>query len=69
MKIIGYVGTEGDCIVIQRKQDLYPLLDWFQTQLMDLGAEEEAVNYISELMELAESKGLGSYDDIDKIEW
>ena len=69
MKIISYVGEEGVNIVIERPQDLYPLLDWFQTQLMDLGAANEQVNEISKFMELAEEKGLGSFDDVDAIEY
>ena len=68
MKIIGYVGTEGDCIVIQRPQDLYPLLDWFQTQIIDLGANQEDVTAINDFMRMAEEKGLGSYDDVENIE-
>jgi hypothetical protein len=69
MKIIGYAGIDEAAIVIQRKQDLYPLLDWFQTQLMDLGAEDSAIQYLSSLMEKVEADGYGSYDDIDAIEW
>ena len=69
MQIISYVGAEGVNIVIERPQDLYPLLDWFQTQIMDLGATNEQVNEISKFMELAEEKGLGSFDDVDNIEY
>lgn len=69
MQIISYVGAEGVNIVIEKPQDLYPLLDWFQTQIMDLGATNEQVNEISRFMELAEEKGFGSFDDVDAIEY
>ena len=69
MKIISYVGAEGLNIVIERPQDLYPLLDLFQAQIMGLGANNEQVNEISKFMELAEQKGLGSFDDVDSIEY
>ena len=68
MKIISYYGSEGETIVIERPQDLYPLLDWFQTRIMDLGATKEQLDIISKLMDLAEEKNLGSFDDIDAIE-
>lgn len=67
MKIISYVGAEGECIVIERPQDIFPLLDWAQTQLMDIGAKEDHLNAISRLMDIAEQCGLGSSDDIDNV--
>jgi hypothetical protein len=69
MKIISYVGSEGDTIVIQRPQDLIPLLDWFHSQLMDRGARDEDVNYVNKLMDKVEADGYSSYEDIDNIEY
>lgn len=69
MKIISYAGAEGENIVIQRPQDLYPLLDWFQTQIMDLGANDIDVQRVSELMKVAEDYGLGNYDDVEGVEF
>lgn len=69
MKIISYVGAEGQTIVIERPQDLYPLLDWFQTELMDLDADDNVIKEISNFMDMAEKKGLGSFEDIiDNVE-
>ena len=67
MKIISYVGVEGECIVIERPQDIFPLLDWAHTQLMGIGASEEYLNAVSRLMDIAEQSGLGSGDDIDRV--
>lgn len=69
MKIISYVGIEGEAIVIERAQDLYPLLDWFQTQLIDRGAEQRYIEIVSRLMDQAEKHGMGNYDDIENIEY
>lgn len=69
MKIISYAGIDDEVIVIQRSQDLYPLLDWFQTKLMDLGCAEIDHQKLSEIMKQAEDCGLGSYTDVENIEY
>ena len=69
MKIISYFGAEGESIVIEKPQDLYPLLDWFHTQIMDLGASDDDLQKVSNLMDDAEKLGLGNFDDIDLVEY
>jgi len=63
-----YLGTEAPTIVIEKKEDLYPLLDHFHTELMELGYDEETTKYISELMDKVEKDGFGSYDDVENVE-
>lgn len=43
MKNISYVGAEGQTIIIQSPKDLYPLLDWCQTKMIELQEEKEAM--------------------------
>lgn len=69
MKIENYSGIDSDSIEIQRPQDLFPLLDWFHTKIMDLGASEEQLMAVSKMMDMAEQNGLGTWDDIDSIEY
>ncbi len=79
MKITSYVGSEGECIVIQQPTDIYPLLDWCQTKMMDnqenakgsvnVKKWENAIMYLSKLMVQVEKDGFGSQDDIDNIEY
>ena len=77
MKLIGYSGIEGVAIVIQRPSDLYPLLDWFQSEMMDIvnseapnsGEAEVCANFCTELMERAEEAGFGTFDEIEKVEY
>ena len=79
MKIIGYVGAEADCIIIQQPTDIYPLLDWCQSRMMEnqentkgsvnIEKWQKAINYISKLMELVEKDGFGNQDDIDNIKY
>lgn len=80
MKVKHYVGAEGDCIVINSPRDLYPLLDWLQSEMLEL-AENEYVNtdeqkvyegvadYISDLMDKVEGDNYGNFADIEKIEY
>jgi len=78
MKAISYVGTEGECIVIQQPTDIYPLLDWCQSRMIDnkentkgsvnIEKWEKAIHYLSKLMEQVEKDGFGSYEDVDNIE-
>ena len=79
MKCIGYVGVEGDCVVIQQPTDIYPLLDWCQSRMMDNQEEcngtknkekwQKAIDYLSELMEQVERDGFGSIDYVDVIQY
>jgi hypothetical protein len=76
MKIISYSGTEGDSIVIQRPSDLYVLIDWFHSEMMDRvnksedpnGDFEKCAIYCSRMMDQIERDGFGSLDDVDQIE-
>ena len=77
MKLISFIGTDGDCIIIQQPTDIYPALDWCQSQMMEkqeidpINAVkwEKAVFYLSRLMELVEKDGFGSQEDVDEIEY
>lgn len=79
MKQIRYVGAEGECIVIQQPTDIYALLDWCQSRMIDKQEEargsrnvekwEKAIVYLSKLMEQVEEDGFGGQDDIDNIEY
>jgi hypothetical protein len=76
MKQLNYVGAEGECIVITQPTDIYPLLDWCQSRMLEKQLEEddfekweEAINYLSELMSQAEEDGFGSHEDVENIEY
>jgi hypothetical protein len=69
MIITSYVGIDEQVITIQRKEDLYPLLDWFQTKIMDLGATDAELKSVQEIIDIAEKKGFGNYDDVDNVEY
>jgi hypothetical protein len=79
MKILNYLGAEGDCIIIQQPTDIYPLLDWCQSQMMDeqekakssinIDKWEKGIKYLSKLMEQVEKEGMGGQEDIDNIEY
>lgn len=79
MKSISYIGIEGETIVINQPTDIYPLLDWCQSRMIEnqekakgianLDKWQKAINYLSELMDDAESKGFGNFNDIDSIEY
>lgn len=79
MKQISYVGAESDCIVITQPTDIYALLDWCQSRMMDNQKDakgsvnvqkwEKAIRFLSKLMEQTEEAGFGSYEDIDNIEY
>ena len=78
MKQISYVGAESDCIVITQPTDIYPLLDWAQSRMIDNQEKEKgsvnvkkwekAIRFLSKLMEQAEENGFGNYESIDNIE-
>jgi hypothetical protein len=77
MKIISYIGAESETIVIEQPTDIYPLLDWCQSKMIELQENakgsvnvekwEKASNYLSKLMEQVEKDGFGNQDDIDNI--
>ena len=79
MKCIGYVGAESDCIVIEQPTDIYPLLDWCQSRMMDnqentkgsanVEKWQKAIDYLSKLMEQVETDGFGSFDDVDAVSY
>ena len=73
MKLVGFLGIEDHVIVMEKETDLYPVLDYIQSKMVDL---DEAGNkkagkcaqFISELMRLTEEAGFGSDEDIENIE-
>jgi len=79
MKQLNYVGAEGECIVITQPTDIYPLLDWCQSRMLENQEKskgeinfekwEKAINYLSELMSQAEEDGFGSHEDVENIEY
>ena len=79
MKCIRYVGAESDCIVIEQPADIYPLLDWCQSRMIDnqentkgsVNVEkwQKAIDYLSKLMEQVEADGFGSFDDVDNVSY
>lgn len=77
MKLESFTGISGDVITIQRPTDLYPALDWIQSQMMefvnqehpDAAKFEACSNLISVFMQTAENNGFGSMDDVDSIEY
>lgn len=79
MKNILYSGIEGDVLVIDKPTDIYPLLDWRHSRMIEnqekaIGTKniekwEKAINYLSELMKDAECKGFGNMEDVDNISW
>ncbi len=79
MKLINYVGSESECIVIQQPTDIYPLLDWCHSKMMDKQDEcigsinidkwQKAIDYLAELMDKVSLDGFGNPDDIDNIQY
>lgn len=79
MRIILYVGAEGECIIIERPTDIFALLDWCQTKMIDLNENavdeaekkefDDAANYLSKLMDKVEQDGFGSIDDVDNTKY
>lgn len=79
MKLIIYAGTESDSIVIQQPTDIYPLLDWCQSRMIEIQENtkasvnvekwQKAIDYLSKLMEQVEKDGFGNQDNVDNIEW
>lgn len=73
------MGAEGDCIIIKQPTDIYVLLDWCQSRMIENQESEKgsvnvekwdkAINYLSKLMEKVEEDGFGSQEDIDNIDW
>lgn len=79
MKIINYLGAESDTIVIEQSTDIYPLLDWCQSRMIENAEKakgsvnvekwDNAANFIEKLMKLTEEAGFGSQKDVDKIKY
>lgn len=79
MKQIDYIGAEGTCIEIEQPTDIYPLLDWCQSRMMDnqeavkgtVNKEkwQNAIDYLDKLMQQVEKDGFGNASDIDKINY
>lgn len=79
MKVIGYSGAEGDCIVIQQPTDIYPLLDWCQSRMIEnqekakgsinIEKWQKAIDYLADLMDEVEEAGFGSIEDVENIEY
>ena len=79
MIIKNYVGAEGECIVIQKPTDLYPILHWTQSRMIDLTEDENNVSSIEELescilfigslLAKTEIAGFGNYGDVENIEY
>ena len=77
MKQINYLGAEGECIVITQPTDIYPLLDWCQSRMIEnqekakgsinVDKWQKAIDYLSKLMEQVEQDGFGDMDDVDNI--
>jgi len=79
MKAISYFGIEGEAIVIEQPTDIFPLLDWCQSRMIEKQEEakgsknvekwEKAIDYLSELMDKVEAKGFGNMDDVEKVKY
>ena len=79
MKIISYVGAESECIVITQPTDIYVLLDWCQSRMIDnqesakgevnIQKWQKAIDYLDSLMNKVEEDGFGSHEDLDKVEY
>jgi hypothetical protein len=79
MKCINYLGAEGDCIVIQQPTDIYPLLDWCHSRMIEnqqeekgsvnVGKWQKAIDYLSTIMVKCEADGFGNFDDVENIEY
>lgn len=75
MKLISYVGMDKPEITIERPTDLYPALDWIQTEMIELAESghrdsakfEACANFISKLLQQVEDAGFGSIEDVDAI--
>lgn len=68
---------DGPEITIERPTDLYALLDWAQSQMLELSETKEAdsekcnacAEFITLLMGQTENAGFGNMDDVDSIEY
>lgn len=79
MKCIGYSGIEGYAIVIEQPTDIYPLLDWCQSRMIEnqenargsinIEKWQKAIDYLSKIMEQVEEDGFGNYEDVEKIKY
>lgn len=79
MKCIGYLGVEGDAIVIEQPTDIYPLLDWCQSQMIEkqetqkgsvnIEKWQKGIDYLSKMMEQVEKDGFGNYEDVENVSY
>jgi hypothetical protein len=79
MKIEHFYGIDGDTITITQPTDIYVLLDWCQSRMIEEGQEAtgsvnkakwaKASDFLDGLMTQAEEAGFGSHEDIDNIEY
>ena len=76
MKETYYSGIEGAEIIIQQPTDIYILLDWCQSQMIELEENtsshhqkerfSKAASFLSKLMELAEKEGFGNHETLEE---
>jgi hypothetical protein len=69
MRVLTYSGTDGDCIQVDRPQDLYPLIDWFFMQMQRLKVNKNTLQDIQSVMDFAEGKNLGNEDEVEKVSY
>ena len=79
MKQIDYIGSEGDCIVIEQPTDIYPLLDWCHSRMMEKQEDsrgsinnekwQKAIDYLGVAMDHAEEHGFGNMESVDNIKF
>ena len=79
MKIENFIGVDGEVITITQPTDIYPLLDWAHSQMMELEENakgtankakcQKAYQFLEKLMKQAEEEGFGDHEDVDNIEY
>ena len=79
MKVIDYLGAEGSCIVIEQPTDIFPLLDWAHSRMIEKQEKakgsvnvekwKNAIDFLAKQMEEAEAEGFGSMDNVEEIEY
>ena len=78
MKNEDFVGVDGDTLTITQPTDIYPLLDWCQSAMMEKEDEAQgtknkekwnkAIEYLNTLLIQVEKAGFGNQEDVDNIE-
>lgn len=79
MKEIAYVGIEGKAITINKPTDIYPLLYWCQSKMIENQQKErtefnknkweKSIMFLSKLMDETEEKGFGNMEDVENIDF